>query len=129
MKNTVVTFKQAKEKGEKLTMLTAYDYSTAKLIDEAGINAILVGDSLGMVVLGYEDTLSVTMEAVSYTHLDVYQRQVYKHYDAYVAASQSEGFGLTLMEAIGSGLPIVEMCIRDRILIIRRRLLWQIWVQ
>ena len=62
MKNTVVTFKQAKEKGEKLTMLTAYDYSTAKLIDEAGINAILVGDSLGMVVLGYEDTLSVTME-------------------------------------------------------------------
>lgn len=62
MKNTVVTFKQAKENGEKLTMLTAYDYSTAKLIDEAGINAILVGDSLGMVVLGYEDTLSVTME-------------------------------------------------------------------
>ena len=62
MKNTVVTFKQAKEKGEKLTMLTAYDYSTAKLIDETGINAILVGDSLGMVVLGYEDTLSVTME-------------------------------------------------------------------
>ena len=56
MKNTVITFKQAKEKGEKLTMLTAYDYSTAKLIDEAGINAILVGDSLGMVVLGYEDT-------------------------------------------------------------------------
>ena len=53
MKNTVITFKQAKEKGEKLTMLTAYDYSTAKLIDEAGINAILVGDSLGMVVLGH----------------------------------------------------------------------------
>ena len=43
-------------------MLTAYDYTTAKLIDEAGINAILVGDSLGMVMLGYENTLSVTME-------------------------------------------------------------------
>ena len=62
MKNTVVTFQEAKQKGEKLSMLTAYDYSTAKLIDEAGVNAILVGDSLGMVVLGYEDTLSVTME-------------------------------------------------------------------
>ena len=62
MKNTVVTFKEAKAKGEKLTMLTAYDYTTAKLIEEAGINAILVGDSLGMVMLGYEDTLSVTME-------------------------------------------------------------------
>lgn len=62
MKNTVVTFKQAKEKGEKLTMLTAYDYSTAKLIDEAGVNSILVGDSLGNVILGYEDTISVTME-------------------------------------------------------------------
>ena len=62
MKNTVVTFQEAKDKGEKLSMLTAYDYSTAKLIDEAGVNAILVGDSLGMVVLGYEDTLSVTME-------------------------------------------------------------------
>ncbi len=62
MKNTVLTFKQAKEKGEKLSMLTAYDYSTAKLIDEAGVNSILVGDSLGNVVLGYEDTISVTME-------------------------------------------------------------------
>jgi len=62
MKNTVLTFKEAKKKGEKLTMLTAYDYSTAKLIDESGVNAILVGDSLGNVVLGYEDTISVTME-------------------------------------------------------------------
>ncbi len=62
MKHTAVTFKQAKEQGEKLTMLTAYDYSTAKLIDGAGIHSILVGDSLGMVCLGYEDTLSVTME-------------------------------------------------------------------
>lgn len=62
MKKTVNTFKQAKENGDKLTMLTAYDYSTAKLIDEAGIDSILVGDSLGMVCLGYPDTLSVTME-------------------------------------------------------------------
>ncbi len=62
MKNTVITFKEAKKNNDKLTMLTAYDYSTAKIIDESGINAILVGDSLGMVCLGYEDTLSVTME-------------------------------------------------------------------
>lgn len=62
MKNTSVTFKDAKKNGEKLTMLTAYDYTTARLIDEAGVNSILVGDSLGMVVLGYDDTLSVTME-------------------------------------------------------------------
>lgn len=62
MKNTIVTFKESKESNEKLTMLTAYDYSTAKLIDSCGINGILVGDSLGMVCLGYEDTLSVTME-------------------------------------------------------------------
>lgn len=62
MKNTVVTLQNAKDNGEKITMLTAYDYSMAKLIDETGINMILVGDSLGMVMLGYEDTLSVTME-------------------------------------------------------------------
>ena len=62
MKNTVLTFKKAKEEGTKITMLTCYDYSTAKLIDEAGINSILVGDSLGNVMLGYEDTVSVTME-------------------------------------------------------------------
>ena len=62
MKNTVLTFAKAKEEGTKISMLTAYDYSTAKLMDEAGINSILVGDSLGNVMLGYEDTISVTME-------------------------------------------------------------------
>lgn len=62
MRNTAATFAAAKAKGEKLSMLTAYDYSTAKLEDESGINGILVGDSLGNVVLGYEDTVSVTME-------------------------------------------------------------------
>lgn len=62
MKNTAATFAAVKAKGEKLSMLTAYDYSTAKLEDESGINGILVGDSLGNVVLGYEDTVSVTME-------------------------------------------------------------------
>ncbi|WP_147566580.1 3-methyl-2-oxobutanoate hydroxymethyltransferase [Clostridium tyrobutyricum] len=61
-KNNVSTFIDAKRKNEKITMLTAYDYSMAKLIDESGIEGILVGDSLGMVCLGYKDTLAVTME-------------------------------------------------------------------
>lgn len=62
MKNTVVTFQKAKAEGTKIAMLTAYDYSTAKLLDEAGIHAILVGDSLGNTILGYDDTIPVTME-------------------------------------------------------------------
>lgn len=62
MRNTVETLKQQKLNGDKITMLTAYDYSTAKIMDESGINSILVGDSLGNVMLGYDDTLSVTME-------------------------------------------------------------------
>jgi len=59
---TVTTLQERKESGDKITMLTAYDYPTAKLIDQAGIDIILVGDSLGMVVLGYENTLAVTIE-------------------------------------------------------------------
>ncbi len=51
-----------KQNGEKITMLTAYDYSMAAMIDQAGVDMILVGDSLGMVVLGYESTVPVTME-------------------------------------------------------------------
>ena len=62
MKQTVATFRKAKEEGKKISMLTAYDYSTAGLLDAAGINGIIVGDSLGNVMLGYEDTISVTME-------------------------------------------------------------------
>ena len=61
MKNTVVTFREAKGH-EKLVMLTAYDYSTARVMDMAGVDALLVGDSLGMVMLGYPDTLSVTVD-------------------------------------------------------------------
>lgn len=59
---TIATFADKKEKNEKITMLTAYDYSTAKYFDEAGLDSILVGDSLGMVVLGYDTTHKVTME-------------------------------------------------------------------
>lgn len=62
MKKTITTFQKAKNEGRRLSMLTAYDYSTAKLMDEAGIDGILVGDSLGMTMLGYDDTLPVTMD-------------------------------------------------------------------
>ena len=62
MRTSINQIKEMQQKGEKLTMLTAYDYSTARIVDEVGIPLILVGDSLGMVVLGYESTIPVTME-------------------------------------------------------------------
>ena len=62
MKNTVNTLLQQKKDGNKITILTCYDYSTAKLMEEVGVNTILVGDSLGNTMLGYEDTIQVTME-------------------------------------------------------------------
>jgi 3-methyl-2-oxobutanoate hydroxymethyltransferase len=61
-KITTLAIRQKKERGELITMLTGYDYPTALALDQAGIDIILVGDSLGMVVLGYENTLPVTME-------------------------------------------------------------------
>lgn len=61
-KTTTATLRQKKADGEKIVMLTAYDYVTAKLCDEAGIGVILVGDSLGMTILGYDTTLPVTID-------------------------------------------------------------------
>ena len=60
--NNVVTLAAMKARGEKISQLTCYDYSTARLMDQAGINMILVGDSLGMTMQGYSDTLPVTLE-------------------------------------------------------------------
>lgn len=61
-KITITDLQNKKREGKKITMLTAYDYPVARLVDEAGIDSILVGDSLGMVVLGYESTVPVTMD-------------------------------------------------------------------
>ncbi len=61
-KVTVRSFLDMKREGRKIVMITAYDYPTAKIVDEAGVDGILVGDSVGMVLLGYDSTLKVTME-------------------------------------------------------------------
>ena len=84
MKNTVLTLQKMKENHEKAVMVTAYDYTTAKIMDESGVNMILVGDSLGMTMLGYEDTLSVTMEDMI-------------HHSAAVARGTKEAFLVTDM--------------------------------
>jgi len=62
MRVTIGEIKEMKQRGDKIAMLTAYDYSTARLLDEAGVSLLLVGDSLGMVMLGYESTIPVTMD-------------------------------------------------------------------
>ncbi|HPR18836.1 MAG TPA: 3-methyl-2-oxobutanoate hydroxymethyltransferase, partial [Candidatus Cloacimonadota bacterium] len=64
--NNIKTFRKMKQDGEKIVMLTAYDYSSAKFAQAAGVDLILVGDSLGMVIQGYEDTLQVTMDDMVY---------------------------------------------------------------
>lgn len=63
---TVPTFRRMKERGEKISVLTAYDHTFARLMDEAGVDALLVGDSLGMVVQGHDTTLPVTMDEIVY---------------------------------------------------------------
>lgn len=64
MRVNISQIREMKQKGEKIAMLTAYDYSTAKIVDEAGVPLILVGDSLGMVVLGYDTPIPVTMDVM-----------------------------------------------------------------
>lgn len=65
-RQTAATFLAAKREGRKISMVTAYDYCTARMVDEAGIDGILVGDSLGMTMLGHESTLPVTMEDMAH---------------------------------------------------------------
>ncbi len=62
MKRTVLTLQKMKDEGQKISMLTCYDYTMARIVEKAGIDMVLVGDSLGMTMMGYEDTLPVTME-------------------------------------------------------------------
>ncbi len=74
-KITIPDLKKKKAEGSKITMITAYDYASGKIVDEAGIDMILVGDSLGMVVLGYKNTLNVTVDNIVY-HTEAVRRAV-----------------------------------------------------
>ncbi|MFC1825288.1 3-methyl-2-oxobutanoate hydroxymethyltransferase [Thermodesulfobacteriota bacterium] len=74
-KVTIAELQQKKEAGEKITMMTAYDYPTGRMVDQAGIDTILVGDSLGMVMLGYDSTVPVTMDEMIH-HSKAVQRGV-----------------------------------------------------
>ena len=74
-KVTIPGLIKKKKSGKKITVLTAYDYPTGKILDQAGIDIILVGDSLGMVVLGYENTIPVTMDNMLY-HTQAVSRAV-----------------------------------------------------
>ena len=84
MKNTILTIQKQKAENDKITMLTCYDYSMARLMDQAGINILLIGDSLGQVMLGYDSTIPVTMEDMI-------------HHTAAVARGAGDAFVLTDM--------------------------------
>ena len=66
MRVTIFDLKQKKRRGERIPMVTAYDYTSARILEDAGVSLILVGDSLGQVVLGYDSTLPVTMDDMIY---------------------------------------------------------------
>ncbi len=97
-------FRARKSRGERITALTAYDYPTARLLDESGIDIILVGDSLGMVVLGYEDTTQVTFEEMLH-HTRAAARGVKR---ALLVADLSIGTYDTPEEAVAHARRLVE---------------------
>ena len=143
---TVSTVKEMKAAGKPIAMLTAYDYSMARLLDEAGVDMLLVGDSLGNVVLGYESTIPVTVEDMVHHGAAVcrgakramvvvdmpflsYQvsvedavrnaGRIFKETGA--QAVKLEGgaeMAQTVVAIVRAGIPVVEMCIRDRVRIV-----------
>ncbi|MBA2433769.1 MAG: 3-methyl-2-oxobutanoate hydroxymethyltransferase [Chthoniobacterales bacterium] len=101
---TMEDFRARKRRGERLTALTAYDYPTARLLDESGIDIVLVGDSLGMVVLGYDDTTEVTFDEMLH-HTRAAARGVKR---ALLVADLSIGTYNTPEEAVANAHRLVE---------------------
>jgi 3-methyl-2-oxobutanoate hydroxymethyltransferase len=97
-------FREMKRRGEKITALTASDYPTARLLDESGIDIILVGDSLGMVVLGFEDTTEVTLEMMRH-HTAAAARGVKR---ALLVADMPIGTYRTPADALATARQLVE---------------------
>ncbi len=105
MAKTVLVFKKMKEAGEKITMLTAYDAPTAELMDDCGVDMLLVGDSLGMVVLGYDSTVPVTMEQMIH-HASAVKRGAP---GAFVVGDMPYGsYQLGVREAVLNGIRLVK---------------------
>src|SRR5882762_6192341 len=98
-------FRERKRRGERITALTAYDYPTARLLDESGIDIILVGDSLGMVVLGYADTTQVTLEEMLH-HTRAVARGVKR---ALLVADLSIGTYETPAQAVATAKQLVDV--------------------
>jgi 3-methyl-2-oxobutanoate hydroxymethyltransferase len=99
------SLRASKERGERLVCLTAYDYPTARIVDEAGIDVILVGDSLGNVVLGYGNTVPVTLDEML-THLKAVRRAVQR---ALLVADMPYGsFHVGADEAVKNALRLVK---------------------
>lgn len=102
---TFQTLQEKKQLGQPITALTAYDYATARLVDEAGIDLILVGDSLAMVVMGYDNTLSVTVDEMLH-HTRAVRRAVKR---AIVAADMPWGsYHLTVTEGVANAVRFVK---------------------
>src|SRR4051812_41278831 len=104
MTESLTLFRQVKARRERAAVLTAYDYPTAKLLDESGVDLILVGDSLGMLVLGYPDTTHVTMEEMVH-HARAVRRAVLR---APVVVDLPFGTYATVEAALMNGRRLME---------------------
>src|SRR6266478_9417219 len=104
MTEGLTDFREMKARGERAAVLTAYDFPTAKLLDESGVDLILVGDSLGMVVLGYPDTTHVSMEEMVH-HARAVRRAVQR---APVVVDLPFGTYATVEAALQNGRRLVE---------------------